>query len=181
MTDLHNKQQSKADKGLAADRLRQARIDAGYPTANHASVTFGWSIKNYSQHEEGIKSFDVQTALIYSKAFNLSGDWLSSLCVDCSLEHNAITNITNEKKSNNLKNNQQLKIIRKHIANRLRQARTDAGYPTANHASVTFGWSTKTYFKHEEGIKSLDVETAEKYCEAFKVSSFWLLGDNADV
>ena len=76
MTDLHNKQQSKADKGLAADRLRQARIDAGYPTANHASVTFGWSIKNYSQHEEGIKSFDVQTAEKYCEAFKVISFWL---------------------------------------------------------------------------------------------------------
>ena len=61
---------------LAADRLRQARIDAGFPTANHASVSFGWRIKTYLQHEDGIKSFDVETALKYSKAFKVSSIWL---------------------------------------------------------------------------------------------------------
>ena len=181
MTKLNNKQQSKVDKELAADRLRQARIDAGFPTATHASVRFGWNIKTYLQHEEGIKSFDAQTALKYSKALDISGDWLSSLCTDCSLQYNHITNTIKQRKLRKIKNKQQSRMIKKVIADRLRQARIDAGYPTANHASVSFGWSTKTYFKHEEAINPLDSETAEKYSKAFRVSSVWLLGDYKDV
>ncbi len=181
MTDLNNKQQSKADKELAAYRLREARIDAGFPTANHASVTFGWKIKTYLQHEEGTKSFNTKTAQIYSKAFNINGDWLSSLCEDCSLEYNPKTNVINKQKSNNVKIKQQAVIGKKLIADRLRQARVNAGFPTANHASVSFGWSMKNYYQHEEAIKPLDAETAEKYSKAFNVSSVWLLGDNKDV
>ena len=76
ITQLSNKQQSKADKELAAYRLRQARIDAGYPTANHASVSFGWSIKTYLQHEEAKRPVNAETALKYSKAFKVSSVWL---------------------------------------------------------------------------------------------------------
>ena len=75
-TELNNKQQLKMKRKLSASRLRQARIDAGYPTANHASVSFGWRIKTYIQHEEAIRTFDGKTALIYSKAFKVSSVWL---------------------------------------------------------------------------------------------------------
>jgi len=63
-----------SERRLAAERLRQARKDAGFPTVNHASLFFRWSIKTYSQHEEAIKSFDADIAKIYSKAFKVSSD-----------------------------------------------------------------------------------------------------------
>lgn len=76
MNEISNRQKSKLKKKLAADRLREARINAGYPSANHASISLGWSVKAYLQHEEGIKSFNIDVARKYSKAFKVSSDYL---------------------------------------------------------------------------------------------------------
>lgn len=76
MKEVNNRQKNKLNKKLAADRLREARINAGYPSANHASISLGWSVKIYFQHEEGLKSFDLHTAKKYGKAFKVSSDYL---------------------------------------------------------------------------------------------------------
>ena len=73
---MDKKRYNHTERRLAAERLRQARKDAGFPTANHASLFFGWSIKTYLQHEEAIKAFNADIAKIYSKAFKVSSDWL---------------------------------------------------------------------------------------------------------
>jgi hypothetical protein len=73
-----DKQDMKLERQRIAKRLRQGRINAGFPTANHASLKFGWGMKTYVQHEEAIKSFDYDTALLYSKAFNIDIDLLNS-------------------------------------------------------------------------------------------------------
>jgi hypothetical protein len=54
-----------------------AREDAGYHTANHAAIKFGWNMRVYLQHEIGAKIFDEDTALKYAKAFNVCDDWFS--------------------------------------------------------------------------------------------------------
>lgn len=76
MKEIYNRQTDKLNKKLAADRLREARINAGYPSANHASVSLGWSVRVYFQHEEGLKSFNLDVARKYSKAFRVSSDYL---------------------------------------------------------------------------------------------------------
>lgn len=76
MKEISNRQKNKLNKKLAANRLREARINAGYPSANHASISLGWSVKVYLQHEEGIKSFNIDAARKYSKAFKVSSDYL---------------------------------------------------------------------------------------------------------
>jgi hypothetical protein len=67
-----DKQAMKLERRRIAKYLREGRINAGFPTANHASIKFGWGLKSYIQHEEAIKSFDFDTAEIYSKAFNIN-------------------------------------------------------------------------------------------------------------
>ena len=76
MKEVNNRQKNKLNKKLAADRLREARINAGYPSANHASISLGWSVKVYLQHEQGIKSFNIDDAKKYSKAFKVSSEYL---------------------------------------------------------------------------------------------------------
>jgi len=70
------RKQIREKRKIAANRLREARINAGYPSANHASISMGWSVKNYSQHEEGKKAFDNETAKKYAKAFKVGSEHL---------------------------------------------------------------------------------------------------------
>jgi hypothetical protein len=76
MKEVTNRQKNKLNKKIAADRLREARINAGYPSANHASISQGWSVKTYFKHEEGLKLFDIDAAKKYGKAFKVSSDYL---------------------------------------------------------------------------------------------------------
>ncbi len=54
-----------------AQRLRKARVNAGYPSALAASNAHGWAQKTYSDHEGGRRHFR-HMAEMYKNAFNLS-------------------------------------------------------------------------------------------------------------
>ncbi|MGB1027234.1 MAG: helix-turn-helix domain-containing protein, partial [Rhodospirillaceae bacterium] len=58
---------------------------------------------------------------------------------------------------------------------RLRQARQAAGFESAAAASTRFGWSENTYKSHENGMRGIRADVAEKYARAFQVSREWLL------
>jgi SOS-response transcriptional repressor LexA len=60
-------------------------------------------------------------------------------------------------------------------AERLRQARARAQFSTARAAATRFGWSYDTYSQHERGERGLRRTVAEKYADAFRVSTSWLL------
>ena len=59
-----------------ADRLKQARLDAGYDTAVHAAEAFGWNINTYKSHEAGIRGIRSDVAQRYAKAFRVSAGWI---------------------------------------------------------------------------------------------------------
>jgi phage repressor protein C with HTH and peptisase S24 domain len=61
-------------------------------------------------------------------------------------------------------------------AQRLKEARANAKFATAEAACQAFGWKPAAYRHHEGGVRSFDVETAVRYARAFKVSAAWLLG-----
>lgn len=169
---------SLVDGQLAANRLQQARIDAGFLTANHAAITFGWSIKTYSPHEGGTKYFDKDTAIKYSKAFKIDGDWLSSLCDDLLIEERTSVRIISEEDELKRKarhNSNKRKLI---AAKQLRLAREEAGYHTANHAATHFGWNMRVYLQHEIGTRVFDEDTALKYAKAFNVGPDWFSIDD---
>lgn len=63
----------------AAERLRTARIKAGYGTAQAAADAFGWNGAAYRHHENGTRSFDVPTAVRYARAFKVNAGWLLAL------------------------------------------------------------------------------------------------------
>lgn len=58
---------------------------------------------------------------------------------------------------------------------RLQQARLRARYDEATDAARAFGWNENTYRSHENGMRGLKRDVAEKYARAFRVSPAWLL------
>jgi DNA-binding XRE family transcriptional regulator len=64
---------------------------------------------------------------------------------------------------------------------RLRQARTIAGFPTATAAAKRFHWSEPTYLSHENGSRGYPKLKAINYAKAFKVSLEWLLSGRGEM
>lgn len=62
------------------------------------------------------------------------------------------------------------------MAERLRQARKEAGYDSAQAAAEAFGWNPAAYRHHENGTRRFGPDAAKKYGRAFKVRPGWLLG-----
>lgn len=59
-----------------ADRLRRARLDAGYRTAAAAIEHFKWPSSSYRAHENGQNNFTPETAWQYAEAYGVSAAWL---------------------------------------------------------------------------------------------------------
>ena len=67
------------------------------------------------------------------------------------------------------------KPVDKARAARLRQARTDAGFPSARATAEHFGWPYATYATHENGTRNIGIEALERYALALQVSMIWLI------
>lgn len=66
------------------------------------------------------------------------------------------------------------------MSDRLRKARTEAGFKSARSAALKHGWTVSTYAAHENGQNEYDADAAAAYGRAFKVSPGWLLtGDGS--
>jgi len=61
----------------AADRLRHARVAAGFATAAEAAIRFGWNPNTYKSHENGQRGVKPETSEQYARAFRVSPAWLS--------------------------------------------------------------------------------------------------------
>lgn len=60
----------------AHERLRSARLNAGYTQAVDAARRFGWSEVTYRAHENGIRGLTTKNVKPYAKAFKVSAGWL---------------------------------------------------------------------------------------------------------
>lgn len=58
------------------ERLRQARIDAGWTEAAEAARRFGWNLSTYRAHENGQNPIPRTRAPEYARAFRVSPEWL---------------------------------------------------------------------------------------------------------
>lgn len=58
------------------ERLKQARIRRGYPTAQAAIDAFRWTPATYFGHENGHRAFDAATARKYGAALGVEAQWL---------------------------------------------------------------------------------------------------------
>lgn len=59
-----------------ADRLRKARIDAGYENAREAADALGVNYTTYGQHENGTRNIPARSAQTYARKFKVSLDYL---------------------------------------------------------------------------------------------------------
>lgn len=73
------------------ERLRRARIDAGFKSAAAAADAFGWKISTYRHHENSTRGFGQDHAKAYGRAFNVSPAWL--LGIEGDREPNAFDKI----------------------------------------------------------------------------------------
>lgn len=60
----------------ATERLKHARLSAGFGTASAAAQRFGWKISTYSAHENGQNEFGPDLAEKYGKAYKVRAAWL---------------------------------------------------------------------------------------------------------
>lgn len=62
----------------AANRLKAARIRAGFPSAMGAAKYFGWKTSTYASHENGSAAIRPFWAALYAKAFGTTPLWIIS-------------------------------------------------------------------------------------------------------
>ena len=60
------------------DRLRKARIAAGFKTQAEAVRRFGWNPNSYKSNENGNAPFSFDQAQTYGKAYKVRSEWLYS-------------------------------------------------------------------------------------------------------
>ncbi|MEM8615335.1 MAG: helix-turn-helix domain-containing protein [Pseudomonadota bacterium] len=58
------------------ERLRTARIEAGYATARAAAEAFGWNSNTVSSNENGNRTFGREAAARYARAYHVDLGWL---------------------------------------------------------------------------------------------------------
>lgn len=63
---------------------------------------------------------------------------------------------------------------------RLRQARTDAGFRFASDAANAIGVTASTYRAHENGQNDFGLDEAKRYARKFGVNPLWLLGEDSN-
>jgi hypothetical protein len=59
-----------------SDRLKKARVSAGFYKASDAITKFGWKASTYRAHESRQNQFDAATALNYARAYGVNAGWL---------------------------------------------------------------------------------------------------------
>ena len=65
-----------ADIMEANDRLRQARVDAGFDSATEAARRFRWNENTTRSHENGNRGFKTNDAEKYARAYRVPVEWL---------------------------------------------------------------------------------------------------------
>lgn len=59
-----------------ADRLRRARVAAGFETAAAAATALGVAVATYGQHENGLRGIPATKAEKYARRFRVAPEWL---------------------------------------------------------------------------------------------------------
>lgn len=58
------------------ERLRQARLKAGFKSARSAAIAGGWTVSTYAAHENGQNKYSADEAIQYAKKYKTSASWL---------------------------------------------------------------------------------------------------------
>lgn len=73
---MHRRSDYSAYMTDKAERLRIARLNAGFASAYEAANALGVNKDTYSQHENGIRGYPAAKAELYSRRFKVSAEWL---------------------------------------------------------------------------------------------------------
>jgi hypothetical protein len=65
-----------SDKTGRAQRLRRARVDAGFARGADAVERFGWNRNTYKSNENGAAPFSFDQAKVYAAALGVGAEWL---------------------------------------------------------------------------------------------------------
>jgi transcriptional regulator with XRE-family HTH domain len=59
-----------------AERLRIARLRAGFETAKEAAEAMGFAVSTYLAHENGSRGYPAKKAEVYARKFKVREQWL---------------------------------------------------------------------------------------------------------
>lgn len=62
--------------GELGDRLRKARVAAGFQSASKAATALGVAVSTYSAHENGQNDYGPKEAAVYARKFKVTPEWL---------------------------------------------------------------------------------------------------------
>lgn len=74
--EMHHEAHYSECMETAAERLKAARLKAGYATAKSAAEAMGATVSTYIQHESGARGFPASRAARYAKFFRVAPEWL---------------------------------------------------------------------------------------------------------
>tara|TARA_Y100000310_G_C20692831_1_gene823461 strand:- start:113 stop:508 length:396 start_codon:yes stop_codon:yes gene_type:complete len=73
---LHNESAYAHHMSDPAERLRIARLRAGFETAKEAAEAMGFPVSTYLAHENGSRGYPAKKAFTYARKFKVSEQWL---------------------------------------------------------------------------------------------------------
>ena len=73
---LHNHSRYRDRMTDPAERLRIARLRAGYETGKDAAEALGFPVSTYLGHENGSRGYPAKKAEIYARKFKVREQWL---------------------------------------------------------------------------------------------------------
>lgn len=73
---LHNETTYARRMSDPAERLRIARLRAGYATAKDAALALGFPVSTYLGHENGSRGYPAKKAEVYARKFKVREQWL---------------------------------------------------------------------------------------------------------
>jgi hypothetical protein len=73
---LHNRVSYDFGMTDPAERLRIARLRAGYETGKDAAEALGFPVSTYLGHENGSRGYPAKKAAIYARKFKVREQWL---------------------------------------------------------------------------------------------------------
>lgn len=62
--------------GTRGERLKKARLDAGFRTATDAARSLGIRYPTYAAHENGSRQYEADEAVVYARKFKVPIEWL---------------------------------------------------------------------------------------------------------
>lgn len=73
---LHNNARYSASMSDPAERLRVARLRAGFETGKEAAEAMGIPVPTYLAHENGSRGYPAKRAEVYARKFKVREQWL---------------------------------------------------------------------------------------------------------